>query len=77
MKKPNMIAIEIMAGKGRSEENGSYKEPMSKSEDMSEDTAEGEDTTEWECPECGTSVEATMPKKSMSCPCCGADMEMS
>ena len=77
MKKPNMIAIEIMAGKGKPEEGGSYKEPMSKSEDMTEDTAEGEETTEWECPECGTTVEATMAKDSMSCPCCGADMEES
>jgi DNA-directed RNA polymerase subunit RPC12/RpoP len=72
--KPKMIAIKIMANGGKEEGKG-YKEPATPAADMEEDSAEGEDTTSYECPECGTTVEATMEKKSMKCPCCGSMME--
>jgi hypothetical protein len=40
-----------------------------------EDAGEGEGG-DWKCPDCLTVVMATMPKKSMKCPCCGCEMEM-
>jgi rubrerythrin len=71
---PKILAIKIMAGGGKGEENGSYKEPATPAADMEEDTSESE-ATHWQCPECGTEVMATMEKSKMKCPCCGASMD--
>jgi rubrerythrin len=71
--KPKMIAIEIMAGKGKKEGMG-YDEPADDESYEEEDESEGE-ATHWKCPDCDTEVMATMDKKSMKCPCCGCAME--
>jgi rubrerythrin len=71
--KPKMLAIEIMAGKGKEEGMG-YKKPATDEDYEEEDESEESETTSYECPDCGTTVEATMEKKSMKCPCCGAMM---
>jgi rubrerythrin len=35
----------------------------------------GEGGSDYECPECGTEVMATMDKSEMKCLCCGASMD--
>jgi rubrerythrin len=80
-KKPVSLLIMLGASKkGPMPEKGSRESSLKKLNKMAaeeaaynqEEEAEGDD---WSCPDCGTVVMATMPKKSMKCPCCGADME--
>ena len=80
-KKPVSLMILLGGPKGPMPEKGSREASMKKLNKMAaeeakynqEEEVEGED---WSCPDCGTVVMATMPKKSMKCPCCGAEMEM-
>jgi rubrerythrin len=79
MKKPASLIIMLgsakPAGKPSREESLRKLNKMASEEAASRQEDEGEGG-DWSCPDCGTVVMATMPKKSMKCPCCGAEMEM-
>lgn len=85
MKGKSPVSLMIMLGapkKGTMPEKGDRESSMRKLSKMAaieaaakqEDAGEGEGA-DWKCPDCLTVVMATMPKKSMKCPCCGCEME--
>jgi rubrerythrin len=75
-----MIVLGVTPKGGPMPEKGSREASMRKLNKMAAEEAaykqeEDGEGADWKCPDCGTVVMATMPKKSMKCPCCGADME--
>lgn len=83
MKGKSPVSLMILLGgpkKGAMPEKGDRESSMRKLNKMAAMEAaakqeEGDEGADWTCPDCATVVMATMPKKSMKCPCCGCEME--
>lgn len=83
MKDKSPVSLMIMLGspkKGPMFEKGDRESSLRKLNKMAAVEAaskqeEGEEGSDWSCPDCGTVVMSTMAKKSLKCPCCGAEMD--